>query len=556
MSAARTLIAALEDAAATSSGYRYLRADGSAADQPYAVLFDAARRVAASLAARGLARRTLVGIVSADPETFLTGFFGISLAGLVPAPLPAPAAISTPDGYLRTLEPTLRVSGARGIVAHGTIAASLRSTPAGRTAFDIWTLDDLLGADVAAPASPSLDEAALVQFTSGSTSDPRGVVITHRALNANVSAIGGPAGLAFSESDRGVSWLPLYHDMGLVGMALSALYFARPTSFLPSLTFLKRPIEWLRAIARERGTVSFAPNFAYDLCVRRVSDAALEGLDLSSWRVAGCGAEPIRAETLEAFAARFEKTGFRAASFTACYGLAEHTLAVTISPPGRGLLVDPVHQDRLSSAGRAEPCAAGDPHAVRIVSCGVSCPGHGIRIVDAEGRPLPDRTVGDIQARGPSIMREYFNAPDATDDVLHDGWLRTGDTGYLAGGELHVCGRRKDMIVAHGRNVYPQDLEWIAGDVPGIRPGRVVAFGTTTGEEPRIVVLVELAGTSADPGQIAADVKRRIADGFGLHVDEVRAVPGGTITFTTSGKPQRARARDLYESGAATRHSG
>lgn len=523
----RTLIQALEDAAATDRGYRYVRGDGSIDEQPYSQLFADACRIAASLHDKSFVRGTLIGIVAADPRAFLTAFAGISAAGLVPAPLQTPAAVSAGSTYARLLAPTLRVSRAPALLVDDALADRLPSRELG--GIGVLPVSQMLASASAAPGRRGLDEVALVQFTSGSTAAPRGVVLTHRAIAANTQAIGGPSGLAFTESDRGVSWLPLYHDMGLVGMALSALYFARTTTFLTPLLFLKRPVEWLRTIARERGTVSFAPNFAYDLCVRRITDAELAALDLSSWRIAGCGGEPIREETLRRFATRFAAAGFDASSLTPCYGLAEHTLAVTLSPPGRGLRVD-------APADRSGP---------PVVSCGVSCRGHELRIVNEEGAAVPDRVMGEIEVRGPSLMREYFAHPQATAEVMDDGWLRTGDLGYTVAGELYVCGRLKEIIVLNGQNYFPQDIESVAGASDAIR--RIVALGIDREGTERLVIVAEAAG-GVDREALAADVRRRVADTYGLTVDEVLVVPAGTIPMTTSGKPRRARLREQYMS--------
>ena len=281
------------------------------------------------------------------------------------------------------------------------------------------------------------------------------MALTHRNLCANVNAINGAHGLATTDADSAVSWLPLHHDMGLVGMALGPLYSARPAVFLPTHVFVRRPAEWLRAISRHRATVSFAPNFAYDLCVRRVKDLDLAGVDLSCWRVAGCGAEPIHAPTLAAFAERFRAFGFRETSFLPGYGLAEHVVAATFAPRGR-----PIRTDGA------------------LVSCGVPLPDHRLRIVDEHGRELPEREVGEITLAGPSVMQGYYENGALTREALCDGWLRTGDLGYLADGELYVCGRAKDLIIANGRKFHPQDLEWGVDELAGIRRGRAVAFGT------------------------------------------------------------------------------
>src|SRR6185369_8852707 len=381
------------------------------------------------------------------------------------------------------------------------------------------------------------------------TSQPRGVVLTHANLSANVDAIGGPHGLGLDHTDIGVSWLPLFHDMGLIGVALCSLYVGCRGVFMSPADFLKRPVSWLRAITRYRGTAAFAPNFAYEMCVRRVKDAELDGLDLSSWRVAGCGAEPIQAATLEAFAAKFARTGFRAASLVAAYGLAEHTLAVTLAPRDRGLRVDAVRSRELVADRRAVPCSPDTPDASRLVGCGRPFAGHALRVVDDEGHPVGERIVGEILVSGPSVTRGYVNGPGATDAVARQGWLATGDLGYLADGELFVCGRRKEMIIVGGRNYFPQDIERVVHEVPGIRSGGVAAFAATApGHPDRAVVVVETRGpVSADALQ--AEVRRRVLQATGLAVDEIVLAPNGTIDRTTSGKLRRTELRERYAAG-------
>jgi fatty-acyl-CoA synthase len=323
-----------------------------------------------------------------------------------------------------------------------------------------------------------------------------------------------------------VSWLPLHHDMGLVGMALGPLYSSRPAVFLPTHVFVRRPAEWLRAISSHRATVSFAPNFAYDLCVRRVKDVDLAGVDLSCWRVAGCGAEPIHAPTLAAFAERFAAFGFRDTAFLPGYGLAEHVVAATFATRGR-----PIQTDGA------------------LVSCGVPFPGHRLRIVDDNGGELPERAVGEIMLAGPSVMQGYYEHGALTRETLRDGWLSTGDLGYLADGELYVCGRAKDLIIANGRKFYPQDLEWGVDELAGIRRGRAVAFGTSDSDgRPRLVMVVEPSGT-VDVEQLVVSVRRRMADLYGLYVDDVVVAPSGTVARTSSGKVQRTLTKARYEAG-------
>jgi fatty-acyl-CoA synthase len=392
------------------------------------------------------------------------------------------------------------------------------------------------------------DRPALIQFTSGSTAMPKGVVLTHASLHANLSAIAGPAGLAIGPNDVGVSWLPLYHDMGLIGAMLTGLYTTADIVIMSPILFLKRPTAWLEAISRYRGSVCFAPNFAYELCLRRVKPSQIAALDLSSWRVAGCGAEPIRCETLDAFADRFACTGFRATSFVPSYGLAEHSLAVALATGG--IKVDVVDSGRLVRESRAVPASdAAGGHAVRLVGCGRPFPGHELHIVDEHGRALPDRHVGRIVARGPSVMAGYFEDPAATAEALRHGWLQTGDLGYMADGELFVCGRTKDLIIRHGRKYHPPDLESAIAGVDGIRSSSIVVFGINRVDEADEVVAVLEARASNASQDVVDHVRRRVRETAGLELDQVVLTPPGTIPRTTSGKVRRSETRARFQAG-------
>jgi acyl-CoA synthetase (AMP-forming)/AMP-acid ligase II len=309
--------------------------------------------------------------------------------------------------------------------------------------------------------------------------------------------------------------------------------------------FIKRPAEWLRAISQHRATVSFAPNFAYDLCVRRVGETA--GLDLSTWRVAGCGAEPVHAATLAAFAAKFAPAGFRETSYVPCYGLAEHVLAATVSPRERLPRVEHVSADALTSGRVAIEQEEGD-RSVALVSCGPSLPGHHLRIVTDDGRIVGERQVGEIQLAGPSVMAGYHHEPALTAETIRDGWLRTGDLGYLSDGELFVCGRAKDIVIVNGRKFHSEDLEWAVERVGGVRPGRAVAFASASGGADRVVVVLEPDGT-VEANALVDGVRREVAGLFGLFVDDVVVVRNGTVSRTTSGKVQRAATRERYERG-------
>jgi len=546
MRAPRTLVDALEEAARADTGFWFV--DGASETfRSYAALLQESRRIAAALLAAGLRRGDLVALILPDPDQFLTALFGASIAGLVPASLYPPSSLSELAPYLAQTSTILSTTAARGVVTTAALATSIAQVSARcPNLAHVLTYESLDGSAAPAFAPPALDEVAFVQFTSGSVSSPKGVAITHANLAANIDAINGPAGLATTDTDVAVSWLPLNHDMGLVGMALGALYVARPCVLMRPHAFVRRPVEWLRAIARHRGTVSFAPNFAFDLCVRRVKD--LDGLDLSSWRVAGCGAEPIHAPTLLAFAEKFAPAGFRETALLPCYGLAEHVLAATFSPLRQPLHIDRISRDDLLDRRIAAPTR--DGHAsIALVSCGRPFPGHELQIVDDAGRVLPERHVGEIVLRGPSVMRGYFMHEALTVETLRDGRLWTGDLGYLSEGELFVCGRAKDVIIVSGRKYHPQDLEWIVDGLSGVRRGRVVAFAVSEpGVPDRVVVVVEATGTVAEEA-LTASIRKQIADAFGVYVDDVVHVPGGTIDRTTSGKVQRAATKARYERG-------
>jgi fatty-acyl-CoA synthase len=541
----RTLPQALEAAARTDAGYCFV-SGGTDRWRSYAELRHASMRMAGSLREAGVRRGDLVALVLSDAEQFLIALFGVSIAGATPASLYPPSPTSDLPRYVERTATTLRASAARAVLTTRALTPALTAArPLCPQLALVLAVDDLDAPPLEPDREPALDDIAFVQFTSGSTSSPKGVALTHANLWANIEAFGGSAGVATSADDVGVSWLPLSHDMGLVGMALGALYGGRPCVLLPPQAFVKRPADWLRAITRHGATVSFAPNFAYDLCVRRVKD--LSGLDLSSWRVAGCGAEPIHAPTLAAFAEKFAPAGFRDTSFLPCYGLAEHVLAATVARRECRPRIEHISADGLAP-GRVALVQADRGRTVALVSCGFALPGHELRIAGEDGRPLPEGHVGEIVLAGPSVMRGYYNQPALTAETIREGWLRTGDLGYLSAGELFVCGRAKDLIIVNGRKYHPEDLEGVVDRIGGVRPGRVAAFGVRCGDADRVVIVVEPDGTTPPDGLVGA-VRREIADTFALAVDDVVLVRSGTINRTTSGKVQRAATRARYERG-------
>jgi fatty-acyl-CoA synthase len=555
-----TIPGALVAAAATDAGVRCIEHDGRSTTILYSALLTEALLLGGALTAAGLGEGDRVALIVPEVGEFIRAFFGIAVAGFVPVPLVPPAQAGDVATFARQSLHLLAASRASAVVTTGDVAPLLDAGALSPTPM-VLTLDRLArGPALPCPAAPAKDAVALLQFTSGSTAAPKGVMLTHANLDANIRAITGPAGLNARAGDVGVSWLPLYHDMGLIGMLFGALYTGNTAVIMSPLLFLKRPTAWLTAISENRGTVSFAPNFAYELCLQRVKDSQIDALDLSSWRVAGCGAEPVRPDTLRAFAARFSRAGFRESSLMPSYGLAEHALAVTVA--SRGLHVDEIDAGRLVAESKAVPCEPADDGSgpsgryAKLVACGRPFPDHDVRVVGDDGAALPERHVGHIEARGPSVMSGYFENPEATAETLRNGWLHTGDVGYLANGELFVCGRTKDLIIRQGRKYHPPDLESAIADVRdarGVAVSGVVVFGITRMEQPDEVVAVLETRSSARGTDIADHVRRRVRETAGLELDRVVVAPPGTIPRTTSGKVRRAETRDRLEAGTLLR---
>ncbi len=517
----------------------------------YAGLLSESSAVAAALRQRaGLQSGDRIALMLPTSPDFFPAFFGAVLAGAVPVPLYPPWRPDRIEEYARRQARIIADSGARVLVTFrevGRLARLLGSQVPGLES--VVTLDGL-GKATGDVLRPLPGDVALMQYTSGSTGDPKGVVLTHANLIANIRAITGA--LKVNSRDVVVSWLPLYHDMGLIGAWLSCLYLGVPIVILSPQAFLTRPERWLWAMHRYRATLSAAPNFAYELCMRRVDDRSLEGLDLSCLRATLNGAEPVQPETLEGFSRRFQPHGFRAEALMPVYGLAESSLAVTIPPLGRRPLLDPIDRGALEGSGRAEPASGQSVKPLTFVSAGRQLAGHQVRIVGPTGNPLPDRVQGHVQCRGPSVMQGYFGRAEATAEVLQNGWLKTGDLGYLAKGELFVTGRVKDIIIQGGRNLYPQELEQIAGEVEGVRRGCVAAFGVSgrrvAGE--RLVLVAETRRSEPEEREkLAAAIRERMDAQLGIPLDEVVLVPPQSVPKTSSGKIRRDACRRLYLQG-------
>ncbi|OGK81198.1 MAG: hypothetical protein A2X53_05530 [Candidatus Rokubacteria bacterium GWA2_70_23] len=556
---ARTLVEVLRWHAETHPNRVHIfltEEDGTEAPISYGALWERATAIAAGLREHGFGEGQSIALMLRTEPAFFDTFFGILLAGGIPVPVYPPFRLDRLEEYAARQVGILTNAEASLLVTFGPATRVARLLSGRVPSLQGVTTPERLsrpGSPVLAPRQAS-EDPALIQYTSGSTGAPKGVFLSHANVLANIRAIG--EAIAIGPEDVAVSWLPLYHDMGLIGTWLACLYFGIPVVILSPLAFLSRPARWLRAIHAHRATLSPAPNFAFDLCVRKVTDAEIEGLDLSSWRLACNGSEPVSPETIERFTRRFAPYGFKPEAMCPVYGLAESSVALTAPPLGRGPRVDHVARAGFERLREARPAAADDDSPLRFVSCGRPLPGHEVRIVDATGQPVAERVEGRIEFRGPSVTSGYFRNPEATRAVLHGEWMDSGDLGYEAQGELFITGRQKDIIIKAGRNLYPQEVEEIVGDIPGIRKGCVAAFGVAdpeTGTE-RLVVVAESRETApARIEALRAGVLERVVTVLGIPPDVVVIARPGAVLKTSSGKIRRSATRDGYLRGEVFR---
>jgi fatty-acyl-CoA synthase len=571
----RTICQAIEDAAKSEAtrGFRFVPETGvpgfvgptgPGGDGTYFSFTELERltaRFGGALQALGLRKGDRVAIVLPNNDDFILCFLGAIRAGIVPAPIYPPMALGQLQAYLDNTRHIVAKSGARVLVTTGKIKRLLGTVQAACPALEqVVAIEGIRESNEPLRAEKiGLEDTAFLQFTSGSTSRPKGVTLTHSNLAANIKCI-MQDGLEANLDDVGISWLPLYHDMGLIGFVLAPLYHLVPIAYLPALLFLKRPVTWFQTVTRYRGSIAYAPNFAYALCIKRLKPADFEGLDLSSWRIAGCGAEPIRPETLEGFADAFAKIGFRKEALLPSYGMAESSLAIAFSELGRGIQTLAVHGPSLWEKGLAKVVAEDDEAAVRLVSCGPHFPSHEIRVCDpgdaTSDQALPDGVVGELRIKGPSVMPGYWEDAERTREAFAGSFLRTGDMGFLLDGHVYVCGRSKEIVIVNGRNYYPQDMEWEASKVAGVRRGNVVAFGArdpagVERDRERVVLAFEVQEVErlAQAAGLVAEVRKTVQEGMGLTLDDVIALPPGALPKTSSGKLQRGKTRDLYETG-------
>lgn len=519
----------------------------------YRQLHQGAVKVAAGLQQLDLPLGAPVAIMLPSEADYFFAFWGVLLAGGVPVPIYPPTRKAQMQDHLKRQLVILNNCAATYLITmpEALLFGRLLKTnlPQLRSLLTVAELSACVPSDYVTVRRQKND-IALLQYTSGSTGNPKGVILTHANLLANIRAMGRV--VEVDDTDVVVSWLPLYHDMGLIGGWLSSIYFATQLVLLSPLDFLSRPVRWLHAIHRYRGTLSPAPNFAYEICLSRLTDAELEGLDLSSWRGAFNGAEAVSAKSIEQFCERFGRYGFRREAMMPVYGLAEDSVGLAFPPVGRGPLIDSIDRETFINSGKAVAVFAGNENCLRFVACGQPLPNHETRVVDRAGHEIPERCEGRVQFRGPSACSGYYRNPEATAKLFDDDWLNTGDLGYISAGDIYITGRSKDLIIIAGRNIYPQELEEAIAELEGIRKGNVAVFGSIdqkSGTE-QLVVLAETRQT--EPQQLdhlRAQINELAVQLLGNPPHDLLLAPPQTIPKTSSGKIRRAAACELYEQG-------
>ena len=543
-----TLTEALDYAAQGETGSNFYTGRGGIyASISYRELREQAVELAHKLLGLGLDKGDRVALVAETNPDFVRFFYACQYAGLIPVALPASVKVGAHHAYVAQLHLLLEASDAAIGVASEGYLPFLQEASEGLSMrmVDAPEAFHALPADEQPLHNAQPEDISYIQYTSGSTRFPRGVVIKHQTAMANLKGIIGH-GLKMNADDRMMSWLPFYHDMGLVGFVLVPMAAQVSVDYLHTREFAMRPRQWLNLMTQTRATISFAPSFGYDLCARRVRANDMEGYDLSNWRVAGIGAEMIRPETLEYFAQTMQSCGFDRRAFLACYGMAECTLGISFSPLWTGFTTHHIDSDQLSDNHQAVLMDEGDTQGRgrHFVNCGVPLPDFEVEIRD-DDKVLGDWQSGVIHLRGPSVMSGYFELPEESNHALcEDGWLNTGDIGYQVDGALTITGRKKDLIIIHGRNIWPQDLEHVAETQDEVRPGDAVAFSAPDQEGEEMCVLM-VQCRERDP-QKRNNLVRRLTALLRMEMSldcYVELVPNRALPRTSSGKLSRAKAR-------------
>jgi fatty-acyl-CoA synthase len=544
----------LDYAAQSSAGYSFYSSRGALQSVlSYADLRQQALVTAHKLIASGMVPGDRIGVVAETGPEFMVTFFACQYAGLIPCPMPYSMYIGGRDAYVNRVAGMLVAAHANAVVSTTELESQIRAG-AELAGVSLVLTHERLQAVVAEPQALTgfgPDDVAYIQYSSGSTSEPKGVLITQRSIMANADGI-LRHGLAVQPDDRAFSWLPLYHDMGLVGFCLSPMLAQVSVDFMSTSAFARRPALWLKLMSERRTTISYSPTFGYELAAKRINGDAVK-LDLSALRIAGIGGDMVRPDVLHNFAKTLDVAGFDAKAFLPSYGMAESTLAVSFAGIGEPVRTDTVARDAMKSHGLATPVAKGtDSSKSRsFVVCGRALPGHKIEIRNEQGLELKDREIGRIFVTGPSLMAGYYNKDSDTNAVIGgDGYLDTGDMGYQLGDEFVVTGRAKDLILHNGRNIWPQDIEWVAEKISPLKAGDVAAFAVETEDgDDDVVVIVECRLTNqADREALRRDVSKVVHQSAGVDCLIV-LVPPRSLPFTSSGKLSRAGARTRYLAG-------
>ncbi|MDP7032990.1 MAG: fatty acyl-AMP ligase [Planctomycetota bacterium] len=546
-----TLLELVESRAANDTcRFTVLSESGAEETRTLATLLEGAGRVAGAFRASGMERGDRFLLILPSSFDFLETFLGGLWGGFVPVPMSPPTRLNRIGDYVERMERIVSDSGARFIITIHELRSVLVHATKGLEPGAILTPIDLArrGQPMLQPVDAQPEETAFLQYTSGSTGGPKGVQLTHANLIANIA--GGFEGLSIrSGEDIFVNWLPLFHDMGMIGCFLFPIQANCHSILMDPLTFLRHPIRWLEAIDHYRGTISHAPNFAYQMCASKIRPHQVDALDLSCWKVALIAAEPVLPETMTHFEEAFAPIGFEPTTWFPAYGLAEMCVGATYSDRGRGAILDRVDRDLLEVKGIARPRTGLRSQTTTLVGCGTPPSKHRIRIVDTDGNALSERKVGEVVLDGPSRMRGYFEQPETTANTIRDGWLHTGDLGYLAGGQLFIIGRAKDLIIRAGRNYYPQDIEVAAGRVEGVRPGGIAAVGISNAERgtEEMILLAETLTTDSDTlASMKVSIRKSISRALDVTPDKIVLLPPRTLPKTSSGKIQRSEAKRRY----------